>query len=106
MRFLISKRNNLRLYTRAITRTDTLDLSVEKGRIFESCAQCIVGVRIRIRDPARHLFQFPMHIIQIAELMPIVITILTRHLLEMNRPCINTCRCAGLHAIGSKTEFH
>ena len=84
VRFLIGKGNNLGLYTRAITRTDTLDLSVEKGRICKSCTQCVMRLCIGISDPTRHLFEFPLHAIQIAELMPIVISVLTNEFIEMD----------------------
>ena len=61
---------------------------------------------LNIGDPARHLFQFALNGIEVRELMPVIVSVLPNHLVEMDRSCIYARRCTCFHSISFEAQFN
>ena len=100
----LRKGDDLRLDAGAITRTDTLDLSVVEWRVRQALPQDVVTSLVGVGRPATQLPQQTMLRIEEREFMEIILTRLFGHLLKMDTAGINAHRCSGLHPIRANTQ--
>ena len=105
MGFLVCKGYDFCLNTRAITRTDTLDLSVVKGRIRQTRPENLMRPLVGMGDEAIPLFERSWLEVQIREFMEIILSALNRHDREIYRPTIDTHRCTSFHPICPDAQF-
>ena len=102
---LVRKCDYFRLYAWAITRADTLDLSVVKGRIRQTRAKDLMCLLVGVGDEAIPLFERSWLEVQVRELMEIILTALNRHDRKVDRPTVDAHRCTSFHPICSDAQF-
>lgn len=84
----VGESHNLGFYTGAITWADTLDLSVEKGRIRQTFLQDAVCFFVGEAGPARELFQMAYMSVHERELVEVTFSVLDFHILIMHAASI------------------
>ena len=97
MRFAAGESDQFRFDRGAIARADRLDLSVEKGRIFQSRSQHAVHFGICFARPTLELGEGAL-IGEEREAVEVVFAGLYLHFIEMHRACVDAHRRTGLHA--------
>ena len=94
----VGESHNLGFYTGAITWADTLDLSVEKGRIRQTFLQDAVCFFVGEAGPARELFQMAYMSVHERELVEVTFSVLDFHILIMHAASIYAYGGSRLHA--------
>ena len=96
---LVGEGDDFGFDARAVTGTDALDLSVEKGRIRQSAPKNFMNFFVGIAGPALELFQLT-GLADEGKTVEVVFAILRFHLIEMYATGIDTDRSSGLHSAG------
>ena len=97
MLLLVGEGHDFCFYAGAVARTDTLDLSVVKGRFGQSLAQYTVHFGIGVASPAAELLQLA-RFAHIGETVEIVLSILNLHFIEVYAAFVDAYGSSRLHA--------
>ncbi len=101
---LVGKGHYFGFYTRAIARTDALNLPVVKGRIRKPLTQLVVRALVCIYNMAVPLLKLAHHIRQVRELVIVILKLLHGSSAPVNAPTVDSHRCSGFHPVGTESQ--